>query len=131
MGCFNIGGMKLESFITNYFPDESLNICAEQLKNSQIDLNSTESAEEIANAIYRRISFIRLANTDEVYLYNAKGYYERAEKWLLQVLIKLVLNFAGAKWNTRIEKEILGAMYRDCTNVISGFNTENAVNFEN
>lgn len=123
--------MKEKSFLSDYLDKAEFDKCQAILKKSKFDFRKKDVPEKIATRIAQVIRLIRLKNTDELFIYDVSGYYVGASKWLLQSLVKYILNTSGYNWNTNIEREILGAIYRDCTTTIEGFNTVNAVNFQN
>lgn len=119
------------SILKHFLDLDAFEECRETFSKAKFDFKEKNVPETIAKGIAQVIKLIRLKDTDDIYIYNISGYYEKAEKWLLQSLVKYILNASGYNWNTNIEREVLGAMYRDCTTTIERFNTANAVNFQN
>ena len=128
--------MKKNEIITN-------NIINNYIDNSRFAIftDSTsaiieETEEQEANEVYAReveklISFIRESSSGCLYIYNLNGFYDKCENWILQSLLKYIINKSEFYWRLKDESAIIAAIQRDCTKTVDCFNAVNAVNFKN
>lgn len=112
-----------------YYIDGSVELIKAVFANAG-DSNSV-TPEELARLIKKLITIVRNEEDGQLYIYNINGKYDVAEEWLLQSIFKYILNNAGYSWNLKLEHEALGALKRDSTIIIKGFNNTNSVNFTN
>lgn len=121
----------INNIINNYIDSRKLtafNVSVTQKLESSDDL---EANEVYAAEVEKLLTFVREASTGDIYIYNLKGYYEKCEKWMLQALLKYIINQSGFLWKLRDEGEICAAIQRDITMTVDCFNAVNAVNFRN
>ena len=118
-------------FIKNFIDESKLSACKKALNAPEIDLNYDGIYEDFAEEFEKVITLVRLQSSGELYIFNLKGYYELASDYILQAIVKYLLNESGYTWSPSSEKRIYGAIKRDSTKTIESFNAVNAVNFRN
>lgn len=118
-------------YINKFIDNDVFPEAVQQLSTANLFIQELGSAEDVANTIGDVVHLVRTKNSNDIFIYDNEGYYTKAETWLLQAIVKYVLNSADYPWSTKIEKEVLGALLRDTTQVISAFNEQNAVNLKN
>ena len=121
----------INNIINNYIDKEKLQSFCETVSAAVEAADETESNEAYALEVEKLISLIRGSSSGNLYIYNLKGYYDKCEKWILQSLLKYIINNSNFYWKLGDESEIIAAIQRDCTKTVDCFNAVNAVNFRN
>lgn len=90
------------SYLDKFINKDALLQARQTLDEAQLFLGDSGSAEIVAKEIAKAVKLIRTKTSSSIYIFNSDGYYENAEAWLLQAIVKFVLNSADYAWSTKI-----------------------------
>ena len=123
--------ITINDIITDYIDDSKFQDFVKSVSAAVEAVDERECNEVYAREVEKLISLIRDSASGSLYIYNLKGYYDKCEKWILQSLLKYIINNSNFYWKLGDESEIIAAIQRDCTKTVDCFNAVNAVNFRN
>lgn len=123
--------INISDIVNNYIEPAKLQSFVTTVSAAVEAADTAETNEVYAREVEKLISLIRERSSGSLYIYNLKGYYDKCEKWILQSLLKYIINNSDFYWKLGDESEIIAAIQRDCTKTVDCFNAVNAVNFRN